>query len=156
MEMPFVHPDLEYVYVDLDHPCMVAAKAQAETSSCFKQRTGAVITDFTPTAERVPENWIVASGTNAVAFPQESCPRQNMETGTGYHLCFDLCGGNLHAEVSALLDLRERLYPHDGHELGLFLYGHWWCCENCCNHMVAAGVTKVFLLEGADAGTVWF
>jgi deoxycytidylate deaminase len=154
--MPYRDPELEYLYVDLDHPCMSAAKAQAERSTCYKQRTGAVITDLDPAASWQPEHWIVAGGNNSVQTPQDACPRQNMETGTGYHLCFDQCGGNLHAEVAAIEDLEERLYPHYGHRLMLFLYGHWWCCEDCCAKMKAAGVTTVVLLEGSGPETRWF
>lgn len=154
-EMPFVHPDLEYVYVDLDHPSMAAAKRQAEVSTCYKQRTGAIIQDLDdPYTLDVP--LLVGFGNNAVAVPQEECPRANMETGTGYHLCFDKCGGNLHAEVCAIEDLNERNYPHYGHRLALFLYGHWWCCEDCCNKMVAAGIKAVFLVKDSGPDTRWF
>jgi deoxycytidylate deaminase len=154
MEMPYKDPEIEYVYVDLDHPLMRSAKAQAEQSTCYKQRTGAVITDFDDRFQN--EHYVCAYGNNSVHNQQDSCPRQNMETGTGYHLCFEKCGGNLHAETSAIEDMNERMYPHYGHRLGLFLYGHWWCCEDCCEAMKEAGITTVFLMKDSGPDTRWF
>lgn len=33
--------------------------------------------------------------------------------------------------------------------LAVALYGHWWACQSCTSAMLAAGVERLYLLEGA-------
>ena len=36
-----------------------------------------------------------------------------------------------------------------GEGLDMVLLGHWWCCHSCTTAMLAAGVRRIYLVEGA-------
>lgn len=153
-QMPYKHEGLDYLYAYDDHPFMMSARNIAEQSSCYKQRTGAVIVCYDEPG--FEQGIVVGSGNNSVKVPQDSCPRQDMETGTGYHLCFEKCGGNLHAEVAAIEDMIERGFDAKDRDIMLYLYGHWYCCENCCDRMKEAGVKSIVLHNESGPDTRWF
>lgn len=141
MEIPFQHPDLHYWKIASGERMDLAKKVR-DTSTCYKQKVGAVICDRLGT--------VLAIGTNAVKTPQESCPRAELPTGTAYELCKEACGGNLHAEIAALQMLNETDEPY-----GVYLYGHWWLCEDCCNALAAAGIKNVYLHAYHGPDTDW-
>ena len=77
-------------------------------------------------------------GTNAVAKPQAVCPRGDMPSGQGYHLCREICRQPHHAEMAALK-------AAGGYAEGatLYLEGHTYVCTPCKLALGASGVSKV-------------
>ena len=136
---PFMHPKGTIFYVSKTNHFMQVAKQLAEDSGCVKQATGAVI---------VLNGQIVASGSNA-GLKVSVCPRiiEKCATGTGYHFCKEICKQLGHAEVMAVADFKKQGLV--GETAELYLWGHWWCCEACWNEMIDAGITTVYLQEGA-------
>jgi deoxycytidylate deaminase len=57
------------------------------------------------------------------------------------------CSPKFHAEQSAIRNAQKN--GHDLHGADLYLWGHWWCCENCWEKMIDVGIKKVFLAEEA-------
>ena len=79
-------------------------------------------------------------GTNAVSFPQHSCPRAGLPTGVGYELCADVCGQTAHAEVNAL-----RAAGEAAKGAVLYVEGHFYVCPACTLAAQAAGVFRIEL-----------
>lgn len=147
MQYPYLPEGRTILYVPANNEFMQAAKRVRDESGCVKQRTGAVI---------VLDGKIVGEGNNTTLHKPEICPRdeQGFETGQGYNLCKEVCQQQAgHAECNAVKDART--YGQDTDGADLYLYGHWWCCENCWNTMIDAGIKNVYLLEGVDASTDW-
>ena len=61
-------------------------------------------------------------------------------------MCPGCAGPANHAESRVAVQVaKEGIRDFD-----LYLWGHWWCCEDCWNAMIHAGVKDVYLLEGSD------
>jgi deoxycytidylate deaminase len=88
------------------------------------------------------------------------CVRRFLKIPSGqkYWLCPGCASCKQHAESRAVRDAlkasnagsfsgKPGSRPTDG--ANLYLYGHWWCCKPCWDNMIAAGINKVFLAEGA-------
>jgi deoxycytidylate deaminase len=71
----------------------------------------------------------------------------NCPTGQGYELCKNICQQTGHSEPSAINNATKNGYETNGADL--YLYGHWWCCQQCWDSMIAGGIKNVFLLENA-------
>ena len=124
-------------YVSADNPFMVEAKKISMSTGCAKQATGAVV---------VKKGKIIGRGCNA-GKKVEVCPRiiNNSKTGEDYHYCKDVCGQTSHSEITSINDVRSS--GQDPKDADLYLYGHWWCCKNCWDTMIEAGIKNVYLLE---------
>ena len=106
------------------------------TGPCAKQVVTATI--VTPDGNRFV-------GTNWCATPQEVCPRADMPTGVGYHLCASVCHQSGHAEIDAIRNAGAvRLTGAT-----LYLEGHTYACEPCKAACAAAGITSIII--GAPA-----
>ena len=81
-------------------------------------------------------------GHNKCDTPQETCPRQGMKTGEGYHLCSLVCNQKNHAEVSACLKADKNAYGGT-----LYLIGHTYCCDNCKRIMNEFGIKNIIIGE---------
>lgn len=138
IKYPYLPQGQRIYYVSERNGFMQAAKNLCDTSGCIKQPTGAVI---------VKGSKIIGRGSNAGKRVEE-CPRWGSPTGTNYGPCKDVCQQEGHAEVMAIKDAEAK--DKDTHEADLYLYGHWWCCENCWNHILAAGIKRVILLEKSE------
>ncbi len=87
----------------------------------------------------------ISHGANGSNYHSEhGCERKrlHMPTGQGYELC-EGCHPKNHSEATAIQNARalgrqDKLKGSTAH-----LYGHWWCCESCCQKMVEAGITAV-------------
>lgn len=101
---------------------------------CKKQLTVAVI---------VKDNrfWV---GSNWVENEQEICPRANMKSGEGYHLCKEICKQHAHAEVDVCINAGE-----NAKGAVLHLIGHTYCCENCLKTMKQYGI-KSYIIDGKE------
>lgn len=77
-------------------------------------------------------------GTNACDNPQRVCPRGDMPTGVGYHLCIEVCRQTGHAEVNACRAAGE-------HARGatLYLEGHYYACEPCKRVCDEHGIVEI-------------
>lgn len=64
--------------------------------------------------------------TNHCDNPQTVCPRGDMPTGVGYHLCREICQQKAHAEVNAIT-----LAGADAMGAKIYLEGHTYACEPC-------------------------
>ncbi|HCC23567.1 TPA: hypothetical protein DF272_05340 [Candidatus Falkowbacteria bacterium] len=141
VEYPYLPTGRIFHFVPLDDPFMIAAKQAAEDKvACSWWPTGAVL---------VKEEKIIGRGSNAGRFVP-LCPRykNNCPTGTGYELCLNECQQTSHAEVAAIDDAIALGADPAGADL--YLFGHWWACENCWNHIIKFGLKRVFLVENAD------
>lgn len=134
---PYLPASRDILYVPENHVCMLLAKMVNDQSGCSKQPTSAVIADGY-------EIWGIGSNAARKVVP---CPRGDNPSETNYGPCKFVCMQEGHAEITAIKDAMRR--GHDLHGTDLYLYGHWYCCEDCWNKIIAAGITRVFLLEGS-------
>lgn len=99
--------------------------------TCAKQVVSAVI---------VATNGKVYPGENHARYPQAMCPRGDMPSGVGYHLCRDVCGQDGHAEIEAL-----RRAGEDAKGAKLYLFGHVKCCPDCTRACDEAGIAEIVI-----------
>lgn len=140
IKYPYLPEGREYLYVDLENEFMRAAKAKAEIGGCRKHANAAVI---------VKDGTIVSEGSNAGVFVSV-CPRayKGYPTGEGYHYCKNYCDQEGHSEVVAINNAKANGVDVTGADI--YLYGHWWMCQNCWNHMIEAGINKTYLFTGSE------
>jgi deoxycytidylate deaminase len=98
---------------------------------CAKQRVIATI--VAPDGRRFV-------GENDCANPQEICPRGNMPTGVGYHLCKEICQQGSHAEIAALAAAGEAARGGQ-----LYLQGHTYACKPCIDACLRAGIVEIHI-----------
>ena len=96
---------------------------------CAKQRVVAEIT--TPSGARF-------YGENLCFRPQETCPRGEMPSGKGYHLCQSICVQSGHAEINALTAAGA-----SANGATLTLYGHTYACDACQAAARQAGIAEI-------------
>ncbi len=134
---PYLPEGRVILYVPEENPFMTRARelCTAHTRFC-KQPTAAVL---------VKEGKIIGEGKNGGENPPAFCVRvlRGSKTGEEYDLCPG-CNPKNHAEPSAIRNATSDVMCAD-----LYLYGHWWCCEPCWKEMITAGVSHVYLVEGA-------
>jgi deoxycytidylate deaminase len=140
IKYPYLPEGREIKFVNLNHPWMQAAKKTCDQhSACSWWPTGAVV---------VKNNQIIGAGANSGVF-QPVCPRveHQCESGTGYHFCQEKCQQIGHSEITSIDNALT--LGQDPQGADLYLYGHWWCCEPCWNHMIKHGIANVYLLKNA-------
>lgn len=76
--------------------------------------------------------------TNDCETPQTVCPRADMKTGEGYHLCKSICHQTNHAEINVLLFAGNK-----ANGATIYLTGHTYACEPCKQAAAKAGATIV-------------
>ena len=139
--MPYLPKVRTIKFVSQDNEYMQLAKETAISgTSDHKHPTGAVI---------VKNGEILGKGSNySVHHAEQGCEREKLgcPTGEGYDLC-EGCSPKYHAEPSAIRNTLE--LGNDPTGANLYLWGHWWCCKDCWNAMIEAGVENVYLMEGA-------
>lgn len=97
----------------------------------------------------VKDRMVFGFGANGSAYhAQYGCKRVRLgvKTGEGYELC-EGCHPKNHSEAKAIEHAASG--GHDFFNADLYLWGHWWCCRACWDRMLAAGIARVFLLEGS-------
>lgn len=97
--------------------------------TCAKQEVEAVI---------IGRSGRVYVGWNDCANPQSSCPRGDMPSNVGYHLCKDVCGQYGHAEEMAI-----KMAGDDACGGHLALSGHIAVCPRCMAACDAAGIKTI-------------
>lgn len=90
----------------------------------------------------------VAAGANGSAHhSRNGCERERLGSASGQD--YDLCEGCHpvnHAESKAVA-AAHAVGIADLRGYHLYLWGHWFCCEACCDLIVTCGITRVFLLK---------
>jgi deoxycytidylate deaminase len=119
-----------------DHPQMLEARATAAAESLdARMPCGAVV---------VRGAVVVGRGANGSLFHEtHGCQRRGWPSGKGYKLC-NGCHTRNHAEATAVDDAGEC------HGCDLYLWGHYWCCDDCTGKMREAGIARVFLVQGCE------
>ena len=140
IDYPYLPDGCAHSYVKEENPFMAAAKAAAGGHGCRKHATGAVA---------VKDGQIIISASNA-GIHVPVCPRQykGYKTGEGYRYCQSYCEQISHPEVIICRIAKEQ--GIDLSDAEIYLYGHWWVCNNCWKHLLEAGVRHVYLLEGSE------
>lgn len=127
-----------------------AMKVCMAQSTDDRQPTGAVI---------VREGNIIGRGANQATLKnrwlrkmheQGWCVRKilKIKSGEKYWLCPGCGAYNMHAEARAIFDAKKNGNKIDGADL--YLWGHWWCCDQCTEKMNEAGIRNVYLLENSE------
>jgi deoxycytidylate deaminase len=139
---PYLHPMGSIKYVAEDNKYMQAAKKFAKKNSLDRAvPTGTVL---------VLGGRIIGRGANGSDYHDKyGCERVrlNIPTGQGYELC-EGCHPKNHSEVRAIENAKAEGKKTEGAEA--YLWGHWWCCEDCWNAMIKSGVTKVNLMASSE------
>jgi len=139
IKYPYIPEGKIIQFVPEDNQFMIEAKKMSQTTGCSKQPTGAVI---------VKDGVIIGRGCNA-GKKIDVCPRvlNGSKTGQDYHYCKEVCLQTGHSEVTSTND--AKISGQDAKDADLYLYGHWWCCKNCWDTMIEAGIKNVYLVENA-------
>ena len=140
IKYPYLPEGREYLYVSEDNEFMQAAKIAAKAHGCRKHATGGAA---------VKDGKLILTGSNAGTYVSV-CPRayKGYPTGEGYHYCRNYCDQKGHSEVLICNQAKEQGIDLNGADI--YLYGHWWCCQNCWNHMIKAGIVNVYLAQGSE------
>jgi len=142
IKYPYLPEGRTIEYVPETHANMRYAKEYAQANSLDKTMPGAAVV--------VLHDVIVGRGANGSAYHETNgCERVRLgcKSGQGYELC-EGCSPKNHSEVSAIRDAHTFGVNTTGADL--YLWGHWWCCEACWDGMIAAGIARVFLVEGSE------
>jgi deoxycytidylate deaminase len=141
---PYIPEGESIRYVDAQNEFMGAAKDYAKTHSLDKSiPTGSVI---------VLDGKIIGRGANGSDYHEKyGCERvkRGIPTGERYDLC-EGCHPKNHSEPRAIEDALKNHSLQDLKGAALYLWGHWWACEPCWNAIKAAGIKKVYLMEGSN------
>ncbi|MBU1129703.1 hypothetical protein KKE45_00085 [Patescibacteria group bacterium] len=131
---PYIPKNKKILYVPIKNPFLQKASL-AKKDGCFKHPTGAVV---------VKDGQIIGTGSNA-GTKVKFCPREKKgsKTGEDYYLCKTFCKQQGHAEIMAIKNAQKNGY--DTKNADLYLDGHWWCCKNCWDHIIKAGIRHIFL-----------
>jgi deoxycytidylate deaminase len=120
---------------------MLMAKEYAKKHSLDKTMPGAAVL--------VKDGKIIGIGANGSDYhAREGCRRVELgcKKGEGYRLCPG-CSPENHSEYQAIKDAWRRKIDPTGADL--YLWGHWWCCEDCWKSMIRSLLENVYLLEGS-------
>jgi deoxycytidylate deaminase len=144
---------VEYLTAPLSDPYMAQAKAIRDKSKCAKQKVGCIIVNI--------DGDVIGIGNNDTLYECPTCPRDDAGcvSGEGYNMCIDVCCQPFHAEAAALVymgSLKAKVVG-DIKNVGAraYLYGHHYCCEPCRMELAKAGITEVYILDGADKALDW-
>jgi len=142
IEYPYLPKGRNIKYVDANDTFLLTAKSFAQQHSLDSTMpTGAVL---------VREGQIIGSGTNGSDYHHtHECERvkRGIPTGQGYELC-EGCHPKSHSEIRAITDAKTHGY--DTKDADLYLWGHWWACENCWNAIIDAGIKNLFLMKDSE------
>jgi deoxycytidylate deaminase len=109
---------------------------------CLKQIVKATIVHTG--APNIDARGTLAVGYNDINNEVSECPRKDMPTGEGYHLCKEVCDQQGHAEIQALRQLEER-YGKDFYDedCKVIIEGHTYACDACKQALYRKGITEI-------------
>ena len=144
IEFPYLPEGGRISYVDTADPYIRAAFEVARDESLDpKMPVGSVI---------VKDGKIIGRGANGSTWHETNgCERKRLgiPTGQGYDLC-EGCSPANHSETKAIADALQKLEADDLRGAEMYLWGHWWCCQDCWKVMQGAGINEVYLLQGSE------
>jgi len=111
--------------------CVQRESSNPTAGPCAKQTVRATI--VTPSGMRFV-------GENDCLNPQTACPRADMKTGEGYHLCVQVCKQTGHAEINAL-----KAAGPAARGAVMYVEGHTYACEPCQLAALDAGIRFIVL-----------
>jgi deoxycytidylate deaminase len=143
IEYPYLPDNKEIRFTTLDNPFMQRAKlARYHLSGDRLYPIGACL------VKNNSEIACAGNGFNKGRGARIICKRyvHDAPTGHGYDLCavHDPPG---HAERTVINVART--LGRDTRGADIYLYGHWWCCKDCWDVMIDAGIRNVYIFEGA-------
>lgn len=142
IEYPYLPEGRKILYVPENNEFMIMAKEYArQYRSNLKQPGAAVVVNNGKVLG------VGSIGNNPAHINGCERVKHNMPTGQGYDLC-EGCSPKFHSEPSAIRDAQAKSQDTSGADL--YLWGHWWCCKDCWDSMIGAGVKDVYLLEGSE------
>lgn len=153
IEYPYLPEGKIIKYVSADNPFMAEAIHIRNAESTDKQHpTGAVV---------VKEGVIIGKSANQAGFKHPKfiamhakgwCIRRKLKvkSGTKYWLCPGCSTYVDHAESGAVHNAMTKTSVKEVRGADLYLYGHWWCCKQCWDAMIKAGIANVYLLENSN------
>lgn len=141
IKYPYIPQGKDILYVSESDIFINHAKSHAlEFSLDDNFKTGACI---------VMDGEVIGLGANGSNYHKEyGCERvkRGIPTGEGYELC-EGCHPKNHAEAKAILNAIENGKVINNADL--YLWGHYWCCSDCWDKMIQAGIKDVYLLENS-------
>jgi tRNA(Arg) A34 adenosine deaminase TadA len=92
---------------------------------------------------------ILRSGNGSSYHTEHGCERKKLGIAgsTDYELCPG-CSYKVHCEYKAVERARKENIDLSGTDV--YLFGHFWYCESCCNQLEQAAVRDYYLLKDAD------
>lgn len=90
---------------------------------------------------------VIGFGANGSTFHDlHGCERKRLgiPTGQGYELC-EGCSPKNHSEPKSIQNALSNYPKEEVNGSTAYLYGHWWCCQDCCDAMEKAGIKTVTL-----------
>lgn len=140
---PYMPEGKKFGYVPFDHSLMIAAAAaRKECAGDSLYPVGVVLVRDGEVLARA------GNGFNRGSVSKHICPRvvEECPSGKGYELCslHDPAG---HAEAMLIQIAREQGIDPAGCDV--YMFGHWWCCEDCWNIMIAAGIRDEYVVDDA-------
>ena len=84
-------------------------------------------------------------GENYCLNAQEVCPRGDLPSGQGYHLCTTVCKQAGHAEEMALTAIPFHRRPLN--RWVAYVYGHSYICSSCHSRLREAGVGRIIVMR---------
>ncbi|MEM4242285.1 MAG: deaminase [Candidatus Woesearchaeota archaeon] len=139
---PYIPEGRTILYVPASHKYMAALRKYASIMSLDREH---------PTAAFVVRGGeIIGRGANGSKYHEQyGCERKrlNMPTGQGYELC-EGCHPKNHSESRAIAYAKEA--GHNPENADIYIWGHWWICEQCWGSILEARINDVFLMEGSE------
>jgi len=94
----------------------------------------------------VKDDKVIGRGSIGQGWHAENgCHRKKVKSG--FYDCKG-CHHTNHSEAKAISDAHAQGFDPQGADL--YLWGHWWFCENCWDKMIAAGVRRAVVLDTAN------
>ena len=84
-----------------------------------------------------------------VELHKKYCLRRLLKvpSGKAYWLCPGCASPEQHAEAQLIKKARKQNI--DTRDADIYMYGHWWCCQDCWNKMIKAEIRNIYHPENA-------
>lgn len=143
--MPFFPKNLNIEFVSSGNFYMRKAKEVAEKHSLDPEhRTGAVVYNVDKGTANGSIIGIGANGSELHAKSGCERKRRGSKTGEDYELC-EGCQPHNHAEQKAIANALWNGNKEKMKGAVLFLWGHYYACESCCNAMKQVGIDTIHI-----------
>ncbi|MFA6274144.1 MAG: hypothetical protein WC662_03205 [Candidatus Paceibacterota bacterium] len=155
IKYPYLPEGRGFLYVPENNKYMMIAKEIALTESTDKKTsTGAVIVDENGEVLVKAANQSALKNKFLLETHKNWCFRKffKIPSGKKYWLCPGCASHRNHGEYRTSVLFRKKFPQKVNSNCDLYLWGHWWCCKDCWNAMISAGIRNVYLMEGVENG----